>query len=153
MGDLQCRAFASIGFFTLTCLILLLVSPRAALADPIADFDKSLPNVETGNPPPEANSRPATEQPAGSDPEATPVLLRGVLPAASDTAGGSTGRSTTVESSEQPGDLTPALVPGRVPTGKSYEPSRSGNADTSATGGDSECKPAGRGVFFGGGHS
>src|SRR6516165_10630458 len=65
--------------FTLTCLILLLVSPSAALADPIADADRPLPNMATGN-----------------------------LP-----AGESTGRNRTVEAD----GLTPALVPGPVPTG------------------------------------
>ena len=103
--------------FTLTCLILLLVSPSAALADPIADADKPLPNMATGNPPWEADSKPTTGKPAGFDPETAPVPLRGGMPAASDTAGESTLRNRTVESSEQAGGLTPALVPGPVPTG------------------------------------
>src|SRR6516164_904709 len=103
--------------FTLTCLILLLVSPSAALADPIADADKPLPNMATGNPPAEADSKPTTGKPAGFDPETPPVPLRGGMPAASDTAGESTLRNRTVESSGQAGGLTPALVPGPVPTG------------------------------------
>src|SRR5215469_11446230 len=102
--------------FTLTCLILLLVSPSAALADPIADADKPLPNMATGNLPAEADSK-STGKPAGFDPEAAPVPLRGAMPAASDTAGETTLRNRTVESSQQAGGLTPALVPGPVPTG------------------------------------
>jgi L,D-transpeptidase YcbB len=108
--------------FTLGSLIFLLVSPCAALADPIADADKPLPNVETGNPPAEAHSKPTTEQPAGSDPQTTPVPLRGAVPAASDTAGEPTGRNTTVESREKAGGLTPALVPDPGPTGKIDQP-------------------------------
>ena len=108
--------------FILTCLILLLVSPRAALADPIADPNKPLPNMETGGPPAEADSKPTTENPAGSDPETTPVPLRGAVPAASEMAGESTGRNTTVEPSEQTGGLTPAPVPNPVPTGKTDQP-------------------------------
>ena len=108
---------------TWTCLILLLISSRAALADPIADADKPLPNVETGNPPAEVHSMPTPEKSAGSDPETTPVPLRGSVPAASETAGDSTERNTTtVEPSEQTGGLMPAPVPGPLPTGTTDRP-------------------------------
>ena len=103
--------------FTLTCLILLLVSPSAMLADPIADADKPRPNMATGNPPSEADSKPTTGKPAGFDPETVPVPLRGAMPAASDTAGESTARNRTVESTEQADGLKPALVPSPLPTG------------------------------------
>ena len=124
--------------FALTCLILLLASPRAALADPIADADKPLPNVETANPPAEADSKPTTEKPAGLDPETTLVLLRGAMPAASETTGESAGRNTTVEPSEQSGGLTPALVPDPVPTGKADQPA----TDPAAAGMQTPTPPA-----------
>src|SRR5262249_21062921 len=101
-----------------TWLILLLVSTCAAFADPVADAEKPLSNVETGRPPPDAGSRLTTEKPAGSDPETTPLPLRGAVPAVSESGGESTGRNTTVEPSEQTGALTPALVLDRAPTGK-----------------------------------
>ena len=41
--------------FALTCLILLPLSSRVALAGAVADADKPLPNVETGWPLPEAD--------------------------------------------------------------------------------------------------
>src|SRR5207248_3787682 len=108
--------------FTLSALIFLLARPRAARADPSAEADKPRSNLETGNPPAEADTKPATEQPAGSDRETTLVPLRGAVPAASDTAGPLTGRNTTVESSERAGGFTPALVPDPVPTGKTDQP-------------------------------
>ena len=104
--------------FTWTWLILLLVSTCAAFADPVADADKPLSNVETGGPPPDAGLRLTTEKPAGSDPETTPLPLRGAVPAVSESGGESIGRNTTVEPSEQTGGLTPALVPDPAPTGK-----------------------------------
>jgi L,D-transpeptidase YcbB len=103
--------------FALTWLILLLLSPRVALAGAIADADKPLPNVETGGAPTEADSKRTTEKPAGSDAE-TPVPLRGGVPAASERAGEWTGRDTKLESSDQTGALMPAPLPAAVPTGK-----------------------------------
>src|SRR5215472_6797408 len=106
------------GLFTLRCLILFLVSSCVALADPIAEADKPLPNVETGGPLPEADSKRTTEKPSGSDPQTRPIPLRGAVPTASDRAGELTGRDMTVESSDQTGALTPAPVPAPVPAGK-----------------------------------
>jgi L,D-transpeptidase YcbB len=107
--------------FTLTCLILLLVTPRVAFADPIADADKPLPNVGTGGPLPEADWKRTTEKPAGSDPETMPIPLRGAVPAASERAGELTGRDMTVEPSDQTGAPTPAPVPGPVPAEKTEQ--------------------------------
>jgi hypothetical protein len=73
--------------FALPCLLLLTLSPRAALAGTVADADKPLPNVETGGPLPEADSKRTTEKPAGFDPETRPIPLRGAVPAASERAG------------------------------------------------------------------
>jgi L,D-transpeptidase YcbB len=101
-------------FFASTFLILLLLGSRSALADAIADADKPPPNVAIDGPP-EAGSMRTTEKPAGSDPETRPIPLRGAVPAASERAGESIGRDTTVESSDQ--TSTPH-VPSPVPTEK-----------------------------------
>ena len=103
-------------FSILTCLILLLVSPRAVPADPIADPDKPLPKVETGATPLQAQSSRTTEKPTGSDPETTPVPLRGAVPATTEETGESTGHDTTIDSSEQSG------MPSRLPAGKTDQP-------------------------------
>src|SRR5262249_62423053 len=114
-GGSALRGFRFVRLFPLLCLFFPLFTPSPALADPIADTDKPLPNMATGNPPAEADSKPTTGKPAGFDPETAPVPLRGAMPAASDTAGETTLRNRTVESSEQAGGLTPALVPRPVP--------------------------------------
>jgi hypothetical protein len=72
MGDFAMPGLRFDQLFSLTCLILLLVSPCAALADPIA----ARPNVEIGGPPPEADSKQKTEKPAGSDPKPPPPHRR-----------------------------------------------------------------------------
>ena len=124
--------------FALTCLILLLASP--VLCSPI-QLPMPISRCRTWRLRThrrKLNSKPTTEKPAGLDPETTLVLLRGAMPAASETTGELAGRNTTVEPSEQSGGLTPALVPDPVPTGKADQPA----TDPAAAGMQTPTPPA-----------
>ena len=86
----------------------LLLIPRGAVSDALADADKHAPNVETVRPPAEGDSQPATVHSVGSDAKTAPIPSTISAPAADDKPGDSTANDKADESSNLAGVATTA---------------------------------------------
>jgi len=89
----------------------LLLIPRGAVSDVLADADKHVLNVETVRPPAEGDSQPATVHSVGSDAKTAPIPSTISAPAADDKPGDSTANDKADESSNLAGVARPAPLP------------------------------------------